>query len=106
MIVKRFFSGFIFTETFVFFIIVLNVFFAFPVLMTFYSEVIIGVHGKSAVAVIGFKQPLRKRDAGGNSVLEHFFDGNVLVLFNILNPRHLVFRWLSKQNGKWKMNNE
>src|ERR1039458_9003785 len=106
MVIERFFSSFVFPEAFIFFIIVLNICFAFPIFMTFYSEVIVGIHGKCAVAVVGFKQSLRERDAGRNSVHKHFFYGDVFVFFYILDARNFVFGRLSKQNGKWKMENE
>src|ERR1051326_1556931 len=100
MIIERLFRFIVFAETFIFLIIVLYICFSFPVIsMAFYSKVVVGIHRERTVTGIRFQQSLCERNAGGNSVLKHFFYCNILVFVHIFCPGEFILCWLGKAVG-------
>ena len=60
--------------------------------VTLNTKVIVALGGEPTVPCRTFKQPLRQRNACGNAVLFHLFNGKVLVLSDVFKVGRVYFQ--------------
>ena len=84
MVYKGILSILVFSETLPSGVVILPDFLPFPTVMALYTKMVVGLHCQGGVSIVGFKTSLSQNDTGWNLVLMHLFNGNILVLVDIL----------------------
>jgi len=83
MVVERGLDGRVFAETFAFRIVVVRDRGTGPGAFAFDAEVVVAFARQAPVAVVRFEQRLGHRDAGGDAVYFHLFDGQRLIFLDV-----------------------
>jgi hypothetical protein len=99
MVVVRVLGPFVFSKTFMFFVIIFVNLFPLPVLMAFYAEMVVATHRQAAVTAPRFEYPLSQSYGSRYFKLLHLPYGDVFVLLDVLLGGHVLLLAKSRKNN-------